>query len=101
MPLVQTLDHRADSLDVVWSDEERRRFAAVWLRDNISSERHREAGQRTFDITELATIEIRDARLVENAVRVKFSDIEDTFPGDWFLPSSSGWLASASELPNA
>ena len=95
MSLVQNLHHRADSLDVVWSDGESRRFAAVWLRDNIPSGRHREAGQRTFDITELPTVEIHDARLVENSVRVKFGDIEDTFTGDWlrhfdFGPAKAG-----------
>lgn len=59
-----------------------RRLPAIWLRDNIPSGRHRVAGQRTFDITELPLpVTIVDAGVVDGGVRVEFGDgTVDAFP---------------------
>ena len=70
----------------------------MWLRDNIPSGRHRNEGQRTFDITELPSVEIRDVRLANDQVTIAFGDIEDTFLGDWLRHFDFG-LADAGVTP--
>lgn len=83
--MIDITDVQCDSdwLTVTWEDGVSRRYAAVWLRDNIASGRHRAEGQRTFDINELPAVHLLKAQQSNGSVQVDFGDTADEFAGEW------------------
>lgn len=80
------LSHEPEALTLTWAEGRTTRYPTLWLRDNIPSGRHRDEGQRTFDINQLpVAMSITGATIVEGGVRVRFSDVEDTFPLSFLL----------------
>ena len=99
---IADVQFESDWLDVAWSDGTRRRFPAIWLRDNIPSGRHRAEGQRTFDINELPRVHVTGAAVSNGGVRVDFGDLSDIFASEWLVahrlddPELSGVVPPAS-----
>ena len=76
-------------LDVRWQDGTTSRFPAVWLRDNLPQARHKQDGQRLFDVADLPEPEqlsLTGARL-DDAGRVALvfapEQVAGCFAADW------------------
>lgn len=88
MSRITEVEYDSQWLTVAWDDGARRKYPAVWLRDNIPSGRHRAEGQRTFDINELPPIALTTAAVSNGGVAVDFGDVQDIFPGEWLADHS-------------
>lgn len=87
MTSITDVAYDSDWLTVGWADGRQRSYPTLWLRDNIPSGRHREEGQRVFDINELPErIAIVAASLSDGGVTVSFGPdgLSDTFPAAFF-----------------
>ncbi|MEE2697160.1 MAG: TauD/TfdA family dioxygenase [Actinomycetota bacterium] len=83
---IVAVEHDRDWLKVHFADRTTHRFLGTWLRDNIKTGRHRDAGQRTFDINSLPETTIAGARLDSDTVTVTFAPEgpDATFDAAWF-----------------
>ena len=73
---VEAVDHDEQWLEVVYTDGTTGRFFGSWLRDNVMSGRHREGGQRTFDLNTLPKVKIASATRQLHGVAVTFAPRE-------------------------
>ena len=53
---IVAVEHDRNWLEVRFEDGTSAWFLGTWLRDNITTGRHRDAGQRTFDINSLPEV---------------------------------------------
>jgi gamma-butyrobetaine dioxygenase len=83
---IAAVAHDRDWLEVRFGDGTTERFLGTWLRDNITSGRHRNGGQRTFDINSLPEVTIADATRDADTVTVSFAPegLDGTFDEAWF-----------------
>lgn len=83
---ITAVDHDHQWLDVRFTDGTSSRFLGAWLRDNIGSGRHRNGGQRTFDINDLPPVSIATVVRVADGVTVSFEPegLQETFDEQWF-----------------
>lgn len=95
----QIVEWTEQAVSVAWDDGAERRLSALWLRDNVPAGRHREGGQRTFDICEIETPRILDARIAGEQLSIRFADATAAFSLEWLLPSADGDLAAGGVLP--
>ena len=80
--MMSAVEHNPHWMKVTFEDGEAWDYPTVWLRDNIPTGRHRNEGQRLFDINLLpADLAISEAVLNNGGVQVAFSDgTTDLFP---------------------
>ena len=83
---IVAVGHDRDWLEVRFEDGTTQRYLGTWLRDNITTGRHRDAGQRTFDINSLPEVTIAGAGLDADTVTVTFApeSLDATFDAAWF-----------------
>ena len=83
---IVAVGHDRDWLEVRFEDGTTQRYLGTWLRDNITTGRHRDAGQRTFDINSLPEVTIAEASLDADTVAVTFAPegLDATFDAAWF-----------------
>ena len=82
---VEAVDHDEQWLEVVYTDGTTGRFFGSWLRDNVMSGRHREGGQRTFDLNTLPKVKIASVTRQLHGVAVTFAPegVTETFEESW------------------
>ena len=82
---IAAVHHDEKWLDVVYTDGATGRFLGSWLRDNITSGRHQDGGQRTFDINFLPKVTIAGATRELHGVSVSFTPegFTETFDEVW------------------
>ena len=98
---IVAVGHDRDWLEVRFEGGATQRYPGTWLRDNITTGRHRYAGQRTFDINSLPELTIAGASLDADTVAVTFAPegLDATFYAAWFrLHGSKPPLATPSEM---
>jgi gamma-butyrobetaine dioxygenase len=83
---IVAVEHDRDWLEVRFEDGTSAWFLGTWLRDNITTGRHRDAGQRTFDINSLPDVTIAAASLDADTVTVSFAPegLDGTYDESWF-----------------
>ncbi len=82
---IAAVRHDETWLDVEYTDGTSGRYLGAWLRDNITSGRHQDGGQRTFDINLMAPVSIAGAAAEPDQVTVAFEPegLRETFPEQW------------------
>ncbi len=96
---IAAVHHDEKWLDVVYTDGSTGRFLGSWLRDNITSGRHQDGGQRTFDINFLPKVTIAGATRGLHGVSVSFAPegFTETFDEVWLR--SHGLTAAGTGHP--
>ena len=82
---IAAVEHDQHWMDVRFTDGSTERFLVSWLRDNVESGRHRDGGQRTFDINDLPETTITGATHDSDRVTVSFAPegLDETFDETW------------------
>jgi gamma-butyrobetaine dioxygenase len=98
---VAAVEHDRQWINVGFTDGSTERFLAWWLRDNVESGRHRDRGQRTFDVNLLPEIMIADVTHDADRVTVSFmpEGFDATFDETWLRRYGSNVPATGGVIP--